>query len=206
MGREILAVKKSVLFPHGVFQGFLPFGYHDFDSLIKAHHQYFERNDELENNPEVIQIIPYIWLINPRNKTVFIYQRDIGSGEYSDKRYINKFSGGIGGHIDKDTEERSEDPVGAAMARELKEELKMKEYPNPRFFGYIKDNSDMFNKVHLGVIGLAETLLEAEPADGMKKGSFYSVDEVERFFSDPKSEVEPWTRITWPFIKEYLQN
>lgn len=204
MSREILVVKKNVLFPKGVFQGFLPFGYFDFSSIIQKNFEYMERNDALENNSEVIQIIPYIWLINPKTKKVFIYQRSAGSGQYSEKRHINKFSGGVGGHIDKDTEENSKDPVMDAMIRELKEELVIKEYPNPTFFGYVKDRSSMFDAVHLGIVGKAETLLQVQPADGMKSGNFYSADEVDKLFSDPNSEVESWTKISWPFIKDYL--
>jgi predicted NUDIX family phosphoesterase len=206
MSRDILVVKREKLFPNGVFQGFLPRGYFNFEELIKNNFEYSERNDALENDIKFVQIIPYIWLINSKTKKVFIYQRAPGSGQYTDKRYVNKYSGGIGGHIDKDTEQESIDPVMDAMMRELKEELVMQEYPLPEFFGYIKDNSDMFNKVHLGVIGKAETDSEdVKPADGMKQGQFYSAEEVDNLFSDQNNEVEPWTRISWPFIKEFLK-
>jgi predicted NUDIX family phosphoesterase len=179
-------------------------GYFDFSKIIKENFEYRERSDVLENDPEFIQIIPYIWLINPKTKKAFIYQRALGKGEYSDKRYINKLTGGVGGHIDRDTEQDSDDPVMDALLRELKEELLMKEYPQPEFFGYIKDNSDMFNKVHLGFVGKAETTQDAIPADGMKKGSFYTVEEIEKMFSDSNNQIEAWTKITWPFIKEYI--
>jgi predicted NUDIX family phosphoesterase len=206
MASEILVVKKDILFKDGDFDGFLETKKRDFSKIIAKNFEFRERNDALESNPDYIQIIPYIWLVNPKTKKVFIYQRAVGNGDYSDKRYINKISGGIGGHIDKDAEERSSDPIMAAMVRELKEELIMDKYPTPKFFGYMRDHSDMFNKVHLGFVGLAETELDAKPADGMAKGAFHSIEEVERIFEDPANQVEPWTRRSWGYVRKRLLN
>ena len=45
-------------------------------------------------------------------------------------RDVSKISGGVGGHIDFDSEGKMENPVFGAMIRELKEEVIIKEYPS----------------------------------------------------------------------------
>ena len=106
-----------------------------------------------------------------------------------------------------DEEEHDGDPIVHAMNRELKEELIMNEYPDAKFIGYINDDSDMYNKVHFAVVGLAETHEDVQPTeDGIKSGSFYSIEEIEQLFEDPNSEVETWTKLSWPHVKKHIQN
>ena len=201
---KILVVKRDDLFGENHFEGFRPLGEHDFIGHILGNHYYEERNDELENNTEHLQIIPYVWIINPLLKKAFIYQRSLGK-DYQETRHVNRYSGGVGGHIDE--EEHEGDPIIHAMNRELREELVMNDYPNAKFIGYINDDSDMYNKVHFGIIGLAETHEDVIPTDdGIKSGSFYSIEEIERLFEDPDSEVESWTKLSWPHVKRYILN
>ncbi len=201
MTRHILTVPRHVLFPKEAFQGFLPLHYTDFLSRIKEEYEYRERNDALENDPSHIQIIPYVWLINKETKQAFIYKRAPSNGEYKEKRHLNKISGGIGGHIDKEEHEPS-DPIMHAAVREMHEEIQMDSYPEIELIGYINEDSNMFNKVHMGIVGLAQTTNSAQPADGMAEGAFYTKEEVETLFANPENDVEPWTRITWPVIRD----
>lgn len=206
MKREILVVRQDELFSEGDFQGFLALNEADFIDKILSKHEYKERNDELENNPEFLQIIPYVWLINPETKKAFLYKRAPSKGEYKEERHLHNYSGGVGGHIDKDTDENSENPIIQAMMRELMEEVIMKNYPLPKIVGFVKDNSNIFNKVHFGVVAIAETRGDVKAADGMAYGDFYSAEEVEKIFSNAKNKVENWTKISWPFIKDYLRS
>src|SRR3990167_5565757 len=130
MSREILVVKKEKLFEKKNFLGFLPLEEANFIDIINKNHEFKERNDDLENNPDYIQAVPYVWLINEREKKVFLYQRALSKGDYKEKRHLNKYSGGIGGHIDKDTDD-VDDPISRAMMRELEEEVFMDNYPKP---------------------------------------------------------------------------
>jgi|TARA_Y100000310_G_C20545124_1_gene745209 predicted NUDIX family phosphoesterase len=201
---KILVVKTEDLFKDHHFEGFMPIDEKDYIDYVLNNHYYEERNEDLENNPEHTQIIPYVWIINPLLKKVFIYQRSLGK-DYQETRHINKYSGGVGGHVDE--EEHGGDPIVHAMNRELKEELIMNEYPDAKFIGYINDDSDMYNKVHFAVVGLAETHEDVQPTDdGIKSGSFYSVEEIEQLFEDPNSEVETWTKLSWPHVKKHIQN
>jgi len=205
MSRDILVVKTKILLKHGMFQGLIPLGYFDFDKIIRENFEYMERNDALENNPEYKQIIPYIWIVNKKNKSVFLYKRGTGNGEYKEVRYLNNYSGGIGGHIDRDTEESTKDPITHAMLREMNEEVIIDNYPSPKIVGFINDEADSLGKVHFAVLAIAETDSDVKLAEeGLREGSFYSIADAEKALNDPSNKVEGWTRISWPFVKEYL--
>lgn len=200
MVREILAVKRRDLFKNKEFLGFLPLDKSDFLLSILKNFEYKERSS-LEDDSSHKQIIPYVWLVNRKAKKVFVYKRAVTGSE---ARLHNKYSGGVGGHIDKDTEINSQDPIFDAMMRELKEELVMNNYPAPKIVGFINDESDAVNSVHFGVVAIAETEEEAKPAEDMASGEFYSIQDIEGIFSNPENNIENWTKLSWPFVKEYL--
>ncbi|MEK6899100.1 MAG: NUDIX domain-containing protein [Nanoarchaeota archaeon] len=203
MGPEVLVVKREHIFPHDAFQGFLPLHYKNYFDIILDKFEYKERNDSLENDPTFLQIVPYIWLINSKEKKVFIYKRAPSKSSYKEERHLNKLSGGVGGHIDKE-DLQNENLILDAAVREMKEELVMASVPEPKFIGYINDDSTRFSEVHLGIVGIAETTEEAKPADGMAHGQFYTAQEVEELFANPENKVESWTQMSWPVIKRYL--
>jgi len=167
------------------------------------------RGDELEHNPSLQQIIPYVWIINPETKQVFAYRR-AADEKYTEKRLRNKWSCGIGGHIDR---EDVQDPIIDAMMRELKEEVKiinpqtkMPEYPQPKIVGYLNDDANDVGKVHFGVVAIAETMHPVEKGDDeMAEGRMVSISELEKLFADPNNDIEEWTRLSWPFVKSYLE-
>lgn len=202
MSREILVVKKDILFKDGSFQGFMPIEKKDFFDIIMQNYEYKERAD-MEQDQNYKQVISYVWLINPETKKVFLYQRSSSGYE---RRLHNNYSGGIGGHIDKDTEEKSDNPMESAMMRELHEELLMQTYPTPKIKGWIYSDSGPVEKVHFGMIAIAETTEDAKPAEDMREGRFYSIAEAEKILTSPINTIEDWTKICWPFIKSYLAN
>jgi predicted NUDIX family phosphoesterase len=204
MIKEVLVVNREKLFEKGDLQGFLNIEERNLISGILKNYEYKERNEELENNEEFLQVIPYVWVVNPQTKKVFLYKRAPSSGEYKETRHLNYFSCGVGGHIDRDTEENSDDPIMNAAIRELEEETVMENYPKPKIVGFINDDSNIFNKVHLGVVAIAETTEDVQAADGMAHGKFYSGEDLEKEFESSESEVENWTRHSWPFVKAYL--
>ena len=199
MPKQALVVKRDVLFNGSYFQGFMPKGQTDFIPIILSKFEYYERGEKLENDPSLQQIIPYIWIVNPKAKKVFAYKRSVKG--YSESRLMNKWSCGIGGHIDK---EDSKDPIQNGMMRELKEEVKIKEYPQPKIIGFINDDSDVVNQVHFGVVAVAETDFDVEKNDEeISEGRLYTLKDLEKIFSDPQNDVEKWTKISWPVVKAY---
>jgi predicted NUDIX family phosphoesterase len=204
MAKEILVVSRDILFRGKEFQGFVKTGDNDFVETIISNYAYKERA-LVENDANLKQPIPYIWLINPKTKKIFIYKRNLGKGDYKETRHFHNYSGGVGGHIDRDTEEKSPNPIQDAMMRELKEEITMQNYPVPKIIGFINSEIDTFNSVHFGIIGIAETTENAKPTDdGIAEGDFYSAEEIEKLFSNPSNKVENWTKLSWPFVKEYI--
>ncbi|MEK6909240.1 MAG: NUDIX domain-containing protein [Nanoarchaeota archaeon] len=201
MGDEILVVKRDVLFKESDFQGFNPIDEKNYLDIILENYNYLIRTHGLENDSSIKQPIPYVWILNPSEKKIFLYKRSKTGNE---GRLRDKFSGGVGGHIDKKTEENSDNPILDAMIRELKEEVFIKEYPIPKIVGFVNDDSDTVGEVHFGIVALAETDHEVKPIEDMTHGKFYSINEIEEIFSSSNNEVESWTRISWPFIKDYL--
>ena len=203
MSQDILCVKRDVLFKDKKFQGFISSEDHDFSQTILQNLEYIHRDDELESNPRYQQIIPYVWLVNPETKKVFLYKRSKGGGE---GRLHNKYSGGVGGHIDRDTDESTDNPVITAMMRELKEEITMENYPTPKFVGFLNDDSEPVGEVHFGVVALAKTNEEIKPAMHMTHGQFYTTKEIEEIFSNKENTIENWTQLSWPFVKSYVES
>jgi predicted NUDIX family phosphoesterase len=200
MGREILVVKRDVLLGADSFTGFLLLGNVDFLSRIQKHFEYRERTDALEHDNAWQQPIPYVWLLKPSTRQVFLYKRAVIGGE---ARLHNRYSGGIGGHIDKDTEETSMNPLQDAMMRELHEELTLAHYPTPTIIGFLKYHSGV-EDVHFGIVAVAETEETPFPADGMAEGKFYTVQEVETLLADPGAQFDLWTKGSWDVIKQRL--
>ena len=200
MGREILVVKRDVLLGADSFTGFLLLGNVDFLSRIQKHFEYRELTDALEHDNAWQQPIPYVWLLKPSTRQVFLYKRAVIGGE---ARLHNRYSGGIGGHIDKDTEETSMNPLQDAMMRELHEELTLAHYPTPTIIGFLKYHSGV-EDVHFGIVAVAETEETPFPADGMAEGKFYTVQEVETLLADPAAQFDLWTKGSWDVIKQRL--
>lgn len=201
MGDEILVVPRSVLFHDGDFEGFVPAEQKDFFQRVIDNIQFKVRTKELENDRTWQQPIPYVWLINPENKRVFLYKRDVTGNE---GRLYNKFSGGVGGHIDKkELVDGKGDPITQAMMRELEEETIMEVYPQPKIIGYINYNSDV-EDVHFGVVAIGETTQDVKPAEDMAHGQFYSIEEADKIINDAKNDIEKWTKASWSFVKRYI--
>jgi predicted NUDIX family phosphoesterase len=204
--KEILVVKKEIIFKDEDFQGFIPIEKKDFTDLILKNFEYRERNNELENNASFKQIIPYVIIINPETKKVFGYKRFKLQSGIHETRLHNRFSFGIGGHIDKGDDETN--IINAGMIRELKEEVKMDNYPLPKIVGFVNDDLNQVGSVHFGVIALAltEEKVEKMEDEEVKEERFYSVEEINELINSKEQESDPWTRICWPFIKSYLEN
>ncbi len=207
MVREILVVKRSALFPDGAFHGFVSKDEKDYMAQILGAYEYQER-DSVEGKPEWQQPIPYIWLIHKADKKVFVYRRAEGDG-YKEERLKSKWSCGIGGHIDKITDELDSgadgNPIIAAMLREMEEEVSMEVYPRPEIIGFLNDDRDSIGQDHFGIIAVAEVEGEVKPGDEeMAEGRWMSISEAEEHFDRDDVEIEGWTELSWPLVKKYL--
>src|SRR3989344_8414768 len=113
-------------------------------SVINRKHKFFTRS-EAEDNPSWQQIIPY--LIFENSGKYFVMQRRT---DHTDLRLANKFSIGIGGHINKsDIGSKS---IMDWADREFKEEVDYSGKYKSEFLGLINDDSNDVGLVHIGLV------------------------------------------------------
>lgn len=201
MVKEALVVKSDVLFKDKHFEGFLKAEDYDYIKVILKNYFYHERGDKLEHDTSLQQVIPYVIIINPKSKKVFAYKR-APDERYTEVRLRNKLSIGVGGHIERKDDKN---PIESGMMRELQEEVKMKKVKIPKIIGYINDDKGDVESVHFGIAALVETTDKVEQGDDeMVESGFYTIDEFESLIKSPANELEGWSKIAWPVIKEYL--
>jgi predicted NUDIX family phosphoesterase len=201
---EILVVRRDTLFPKGVFEGFIPVEKDNLLPLIKQKAEYQIRDPALEKNPVFKQLIPYIIVVNPQNKTVFGYKRFKNiPGVIHETRLHNKFSIGLGGHIDKS---ETKDLIQDSMMREFQEEVKMDNYPMPKIIGFINSEATEVDQMHFAMAAIAETTepIGKRENEEVVEEKFYTLAEIDAVMLDASIQMDTWTRVVWPAVKDYL--
>jgi predicted NUDIX family phosphoesterase len=144
---HILVVPTSKLWQAGYFQG-LCFDYLKYLTVIEdVKNSAFKIREEMENNSNYKQIIPYILLYH--NGMVFSYQRGKLLGE---KRLLGNYSIGVGGHISVHDINLFETTYLEGMRRELNEEVKISSPYKEYTVALINDDSNEVGSVHLGIV------------------------------------------------------
>ena len=156
----------------------------------------FLRRSELEEDPSFKQIIPYA-IISDKD-SFYLFRRTSGQTE---KRLHNKFSLGVGGHMNPDNSmESKEQYLVDELKRELFEEVKLLNgclIEDIEFIGFINDDTISVGSVHIGLlynihvsnkeVYINET--DKMTADWIEKSNlaeFYGV-------------METWTKIAFDF-------
>jgi predicted NUDIX family phosphoesterase len=106
----------------------------------------FRPRSQVEQDESVKQIIPYVCI--RCGDSYVLLQR---TKKQSEARLHNKFSLGIGGHIN-DLEHSSPDLVDAGLQRELAEEISLTSGYKLTPLGIIYDSTTPVGRVHLGVV------------------------------------------------------
>ncbi|MCL2673975.1 MAG: hypothetical protein FWE92_01435 [Defluviitaleaceae bacterium] len=114
--------------------------------FILANHQFISRANA-EQDPLFKQIIPYVVIRN--GDLWLLFQR---KSTQSEARLHNKYSLGIGGHINDEYDNETLDPITSGLYRELAEELTLPHHSTPRYVGVINDDESDVGKVHLGLV------------------------------------------------------
>jgi predicted NUDIX family phosphoesterase len=111
----------------------------------------FRRRNELEADPSFKQIIPYALISNLNS--FFVFKRTSGQAE---KRLHNKFSLGIGGHMNpSNSTEPNEQYLINELLREVFEEVKLLNgcsVEDIKFIGFLNDDSIPVGRVHIGLL------------------------------------------------------
>ena len=144
---KVLVVASDVLFKDGIWQGLKTDNLDYYLDLIKNNCQ-FKRRGDVENDSSWQQIIPYV-LFNFGDK-YFIYKYLPEAGE---KRLVDTYQLGIGGHINPIDGNGDTDIVGAGMMREWNEEVDFKgNISEKKLIGILNDDSMPVEAVHLGLV------------------------------------------------------
>ena len=126
---------------------------------------YKVRDNAIENNPQYLQLVTYVALVDVRNRRIVNYAR-----KGSESRLHGKRSIGIGGHVQA---EDLSDEMGfayqleQAARRETEEELGRDFSHVPfQFMGYLQDQINPVGQVHLGVCYMVN-VTDSELADNL---------------------------------------
>ena len=121
----------------------------------------FLRRSELEEDPSFKQIIPYAIISNKepersgvrQSQSFYLFRR---TSKQTEKRLHNKFSLGVGGHMNpNDSMESKEQYLIDELKRELYEEVKLLNgclIEDIEFIGFINDDTISVGSVHIGLL------------------------------------------------------
>ena len=144
---QVLTIKSSIIFERGKWQGLKTDDLNYYIDLIKNNCQ-FKNRAESENDASLQQIIPYIIFSFGNNYFLYKYLEKAG-----EKRLVNTFQLGIGGHINPIDSFGKKDILEAGMMREWEEEVEFKgKIISKKLVGIINDDSRMVEEVHLGLV------------------------------------------------------
>ena len=148
----------------------------------------FMRRGDVEDDPTMQQVIPYV-VCRWHNK-VLVYNRGVKGGE---KRLADKWSIGIGGHINLIDEHKSRiDTIRAAAYRELAEELgPISAVPVLHYVGVLKTDANEVDHVHTGVVFIAyfNTQMVFTGSEEIERHKWLSIDELKNYDLESWSEV-----------------
>ena len=157
MGRdeEILVVPRTVLLWNGPFRGVSTTGLDEYVDRVRRH-GFFKRRGDVEEDPSLKQIIPY--LLVRRAGLYMLFRRTRAGGE---ARLHDLYSLGVGGHIAKtdvagDEVVASVDVVAAGLRRELDEELIVGGAWSARLAGVLNGDDNPVGQVHFGLVHVVD--------------------------------------------------
>ncbi|MBL8753857.1 MAG: NUDIX domain-containing protein [Planctomycetes bacterium] len=212
---RIHVVDRAAFFGGGWPQGFVPMaGAAASQWLAAAYaHGRFEDRPTAEANPAWKQWIPYCVLCcgqpgpsgTVREPGVLTVRRTRGQSE---ARLHGAWSIGLGGHIepddDGDAQAGAESFFAQALARELHEELDLRQFdlPRPRFLGLLNDDSTEVGRVHAGLVYRVDLPLRCTEANERVRigeiskmhGGFTHLVEFADLWQNP-TQFETWSQI-----------
>lgn len=187
---RVLVVPGAELDRLGRFQGFCADVERYVSHLIVPELAQFRPRSEVEDDPSLKQIIPYV--VFKCGDSVFCYTRGTSQGE---ARLHKLRSLGVGGHVSEDDADGGLTLAAydRAMERELEEEVEVDSDGVIKRVGLINDDSTPVGRVHLGVVHLYELQQPNVTAreHGLAEASFLDID----LLPELRSQFESWSQI-----------
>ena len=166
----------------------------------------FLRRSELEEDPSFKQIIPYAIISNKepersgvrQSQSFYLFRR---TSKQTEKRLHNKFSLGVGGHMNPNNSmESKEQYLIDELKRELYEEVKLLNgclIEDIEFIGFINDDTISVGSVHIGLlynIHVSNKEVYINETDKMT-ADWIDKSNLAEFYEG----METWTKITFDF-------
>jgi predicted NUDIX family phosphoesterase len=190
MSEKVLVVNNNYLQPYiNHERSFFPDTDDRLFNLIIDNHRFIPR-DAAEYDFEHKQVIPY--LIIRHRDSYLLMQR---TSKQTEKRLHNKFSLGIGGHINPDSSNYGDNLIIGGLYKELNEEVLVNSPAGLEFIGTISDESSSVSRVHLGLLYELEVLsdrYEVLEKDKMSAQWARTVDLAQYY-----EGMETWSQIVY---------
>jgi predicted NUDIX family phosphoesterase len=158
--------------------------------LIVEEHRFIAR-DDVEDNERYKQIIPYVIISN--DQQFYMLQR---TKNQTESRLHNKYSLGVGGHINPIKLEWKDEIITEGLRKELREEISFKGNYKLEFIGLINDESSSVSRVHLGLM----YILTSESPESISvierdkmTGLWIDKSDIEEYYN----EFESWSQIVY---------
>ena len=153
MSESVMVVKNRLISPIITIKdnGSLITGNDQIFNNIIENYSFMPRN-EAEYNFEFKQVIPYV-IIRNANEYLLLKR----TSQQTEKRLHNKYSLGIGGHINPAPRIPEKNLITNGLYKELDEEISLNDPGKLQFIGVINDDRNSVSKVHLGLLYLLET-------------------------------------------------
>jgi predicted NUDIX family phosphoesterase len=185
---RVLVVPRAVVPDAGRWYGLRTDGLEDFLDIVATHGR-FEPRAEMERDPSFKQIIPYLVL---RDGERYFLMRRTRAG--ADERLHDRWSIGVGGHIDP-----GDEGLPGGLRREWREELVADFEPAFTPIALLNDDTTEVGAVHLGVVILADAAGRAVAIRETDKlsGAFATPAEV----AAGADHLETWSRIVFEALE-----
>lgn len=196
MSENVLVVATEKLLPYVGDQTFnlITEGKEKIFQLVLDNYSFFPR-EIAEEDLTYKQAIPYI-LIQYQDQFLLLQR----TKKQTEKRLHDKFSLGIGGHINPCQESEQPNIILQGLYQELHEEVEITPDHQLRFIGVINDETAEVSKVHLGflyVIQLTDGQLEIREKEKMT-GEWVTVKELQEKYD----QLETWSQIVY---RDYIR-
>jgi predicted NUDIX family phosphoesterase len=156
----------------------------------------FLKRSELEEDPSFKQIISYAIISN--KESFYLFKRTSGQAE---KRLHNKFSLGVGGHMNPaDSIESKEQYLIDELKRELYEEVKLLNgclIEEIEFIGFINDDTIPVGRVHIGLLYNIHVSSKEVYINETDKMTAVWIDKSN--LAEYYDEMETWSKIAFDF-------
>ncbi len=185
---RVLVVPRSVALAGGPWHGVRGAGVGELVEAVR-HHGVFLPRAEVEGDPSVKQVIPYLVL---RDGTDYFLMRRTRAG--GDARLHDLWTIGIGGHVNP-----GDGDLAGGLAREWAEEVVAGFTPPFTPVGLLNDDTNDVGAVHLGVVCVADAAGRPVVIRETTKlsGSFAPPPRV----CDVRDRLETWSRLAFDFLE-----